>query len=304
MKESLVFFGSGPVATESLGLLSKNFKIEAIVTKPSTLADMENLAIAPVHTVASKEELDKLIASSNFSSPLAVLIDFGIIVSQSVIDYFPLGIINSHFSLLPEWRGADPITFAILSGQKQTGVSLMLLVEKMDEGPLLSQGIYDMAPDETTPSLTENLIKLSDALLANAVPKYLSGEIVARPQEIVAKMMNIPPEPTYSRKLTKQDGIIEWSKPAEVIEREIRAYLGWPKSHAKLCNVDTIITKTNVVKCHIPNSTPGTINIDGAAGRLLITTAKDCLSIERLKPAGKKEMSAAEFLRGYQTKLK
>src|SRR5262249_45964550 len=155
---------------------------------------------------------------------------FGIIVSQKTIDYFPLGIINSHFSLLPQWRGADPITFSILSGQKQTGVSLMLLVAAMDEGPLLSQGVYDIEPDETTPSLTDSLIKLSHALLVDALPRYAAGDITARSQEVVAQMMGIPTEPSYSRKLTKEDGIIDWKKPAEQIEREIRAFADWPKS--------------------------------------------------------------------------
>src|SRR5882672_4684555 len=93
----------------------------------------------PVVTASNKTELDSLLGQLHFTSRLGVLIDFGVIVSQKAIDHFDLGIINSHFSILPEWRGADPITFSILSGQEETGVSLMLLVRAMDEGPLLAQ---------------------------------------------------------------------------------------------------------------------------------------------------------------------
>src|SRR5579872_6817577 len=145
--ETVVFFGSGPVAAESLRLLAKNFPIEAVISKPRAeqhkgevpvLAAAEKLQL-PVHTATDRQQLNKLFAKARFKSRVAVLVDFGIIVSQQVIDSFPLGIVNSHFSLLPKWRGADPITFAVLSGDKETGVSLMLLVEKMDEGPLLAQ---------------------------------------------------------------------------------------------------------------------------------------------------------------------
>src|SRR5687768_10593623 len=127
--EPIVFFGSGPVAAESLRLLAQDFTIEAVITKPRAAhhkGDVPVLTLAeslglPTETAYDKKSLDKLFETKAFKSRLGVLVDFGIIVSQAVIDYFPFGIVNSHFSLLPEWRGADPITFSILSGQKETG---------------------------------------------------------------------------------------------------------------------------------------------------------------------------------------
>ncbi len=156
----IVFFGSGPVAAKSAALLAQDFEIEAVITKPATVAQMTSMLPKDtcVYSVNTKSELDDLITAQLFSSKLGILIDFGIIVSQKVIDYFPLGIINSHFSILPEWRGADPISFAILSGQKETGVSLMLLVEAMDEGPILSIGIQELKGTETGTGLTQKLI--------------------------------------------------------------------------------------------------------------------------------------------------
>ena len=96
-------------------------------------------------------------SEQSFASPYAILIDFGIIVSRQVIDYFPLGIINSHFSLLPHLRGADPITRAIANGDPKTGVSLMLIDEGMDTGKLLTSRVLPIEPTDTTPSLTHNL---------------------------------------------------------------------------------------------------------------------------------------------------
>ena len=296
-KPSLVFFGSGPVAAESLRLLANTFSIEVVITKPTTEQEM-NLACpgAPVFTVNNRSELDDLMESNAFSSVCAVLIDFGIIVSQKVIDCFPKGIINSHFSLLPEWRGADPITFSILSGQEKTGVSLMMLVEAMDEGPLLAQSTYDIEPDETTTSLTESLIDLSYQSIVTVLPLWLDNEIEYAPQESVTIAQNTIP--TYSRKLTKGDGIIDWQKPAVQLEREVRAYVGWPKSRTNLSGVDCVITKASVSE---ESGVAGELLIE--AKRLGVYCAQGCLIIERLKPAGKNEMDARSFINGYINKL-
>lgn len=317
---SIVFFGSGPVAARSLELLVQNFSVEAVVTKPKPahhhgnfpVLDVAEALKLPVKTVANKTELDELIATKPFTSTVGVLIDFGIIVSQKAIDYFPKGIVNSHFSLLPEWRGADPITFSILSGQKQTGVSLMLLVQKMDEGPLLAQGIYDIVEGETTPSLTHNLINLSDALLRDTLAAYVNdtphpesgAAINPASQEEVCTMMDKPYEPTYSRKLTKADGKIDWNKPAEQLEREIRAYAEWPKSYTVLAGKDVIITKAHVVPVNHPSEKPGDVTLVKEVGELLVECSNGTLSIDILKPAGKKEMTVKEFLAGYGDKIR
>ncbi len=296
---SVVFFGSGPVAAKSLQLLAKHCAIEAVVTKRSTEAEMKALTDAPVHVVSSKHELDTLIVQAAFKSPAAVLIDFGIIVSQAVIDSFPKGIINSHFSLLPEWRGADPITFALLSGQAQTGVSLMILVEAMDEGPILAHRVYTIKSQDTSITLTDELITISDMLLQEYLPTYLSGKTVLTSQTEAAEKLHISHEPTYSRKLTKQDGIIDWNKPAEHIEREIRAFITWPKSRTEIDDLDVVITSSKVVKQQIELCGKFWV----ANKQLFVSCGKDSLEILSLKPAGKKEMPAKAFLAGYANRL-
>jgi methionyl-tRNA formyltransferase len=294
--ETVVFFGSGPVAAESLRLLQQDFTIEAVVTKPRLThhkGDVPVLDVAeqynlPIYTVSDKQELKKLFLDRPATSKLAILIDFGIIVPQMVIDYFPLGIINSHFSLLPQWRGADPITFSILSGQEQTGVSLMLLVAAMDEGPLLGQGTYDLDEETTTPELTGDLVELSYHLLREIVPGYIEGSIVEYPQDPAV-------EATYSRKLSKDDAVIDWHKPAAQIEREVRAFIEWPKSKTAVGNLDIVITKAHAEP---QTGTPGERII--FEKKPAIYTGEGLLVLDKLKPAGKKEMTGEAFLAGYK----
>jgi methionyl-tRNA formyltransferase len=300
--KTVVFFGSGPLAAKSLELLAKDFEIEAVITKstpPGHKGEVPVLELSKkiglkIHSVDSRRQLDDLIKNVKFVSESAILIDFGIIVSQNVIDYFKKGIINSHFSILPEWRGADPISFSLLSGQETTGVSLMLLVEAMDEGPLLSFAEISIEPDFTSPILSEKLVELSDSLIKEIVPLYLDNELSAQPQTITGR------DVCYSRKLTKQDGIIDWIKPAQTIEREIRTFIDWPKSHATIGSLEVIITSAHASPSI--NTNPGEFKIDG--DKLLIQCGDNSsLSIDKLKPSGKPEMPIKAFLLGYKSRL-
>lgn len=303
-KISFVFFGSGPVAAENLAQLAEQFEIEAIVTKPTTEQEMHAACPeAPVYCVSNKHELDTLITEKQFTSTVGVLIDFGIIVSQKVIDYFANGIVNSHFSLLPQWRGADPITFSLLSGQERTGVSLMLLVEAMDEGPIIGVGVYDIKNDDTTPLLTQSLIALSTSLLTSYLPKYLEGSITPASQIDVAQSLGMSTEPSYSRKLTKEDGRVDWRKSAVEIEREIRAYAGWPKSFAKLGSVDVVLLQAAATKDYSPDDEVGKIEYLKKDSVLRIACHESSLLVRTLKPTGKKEMPAQAFVAGYSSRI-
>lgn len=302
LAEPIVFFGSGPVAAESLARLHQNFQIEAVITKPQpphhkeafpALALCEKLGLK-VHTPDGKQALSELFATRPVRARLGVVIDYGFIINQDVIDYFELGIVNSHFSLLPEWRGADPITFSILSGQKQSGVSLMLITAGMDEGPLLAQAPFDIPESITTPELTEELIDISDETLKHVLPLYIAGNIQPAPQDLEH-------EPTYSRKLIKQDGVLDWTKPARQLEREIRAFIEWPKSRTVLGDLEVIITKAHVD--HTEKLQPGVITLASESSTLLIGTSEGNLAVDRLKPAGKSEMDSKAFLAGYKNRL-
>ncbi len=295
--ESIVFFCSGPVAAKSLENLASTFSVEAIITKPATFQELRDQHFPiPVYAVSTKSELDDLVSKAQFISPVGIIIDFGIIVSQRTIDSFPKGIINSHFSLLPEWRGADPLTFTILSGQQRTGISIIVLTSGMDEGPLLAQAPYEIPRGCTTPQLTDDLIELSAATLEETLPKYLAGTLAAQPQEIASISEAIMP--TYSRKLTKQDGNIDWHKSAVVLEREISAFMAWPKSYTTLADREVVITAARAIS---RQGAPGKVTVEGK--QLFVCCGKDTLAIERLKPANRQEMTVVAFLAGYKDSL-
>lgn len=300
VQETIVFFGSGPVAAASLKFILQNFSVEAVITKKlpphhKGTAPVEQLArmkSVPIYFANTGRELDEVLDAQKFNSPAGIIVDYGVIVSQKAIEHFRLGIINSHFSLLPKWRGADPITFTILSGDSETGVSIMRIVEDLDEGDLLSQEPLALPDSITAPELIAQLIKLSNQLLARDIPRYLAGELIPYPQPATA--------PSYSRKLTKADGIIDWTKPAVQIEREIRAFLEWPKSHATLAGKDVIITQAHVAgyEYHAFGEVVGKA-FPTPEGLLGVATGEGILIIDKLKPAGKNEMSGSAFLAGY-----
>ncbi len=302
--QTIIFFGSGPVAAAALELLVSDFSIEAVITKPRAdhhkgdvpVLDLCKKLNLKYYTPSNKKELTQLFEKESFSSQVGLVIDYGIIIEQSVIDVFQFGILNSHFSLLPQWRGADPITFAILSGQNQTGVSIMIINDKMDEGALLAIGTHDLTGHETTPELTDELIQLSHSLLANTIPEYLTGDLQPRTQEFFAAQLGYPETPSYSRKLSKEDGKIDWQKSAEQIEREIRAFAGWPGSYTTLFEKNVIVTAASIID---EQGEPG--HIDRDKKQLVIYCQQDALRITSLKPAGKKEMPIEAFLSGLQS---
>ncbi len=299
--EPIVFFGSGPVAKASLDSLVKNqVPIEAVVTKSSTEHEMmTGFVDTPVFTVNTKKELTALMATKPFTARLGIIVDFGIIVEQAVIDYFPLGIINAHFSLLPEWRGADPISFSILSGQPETGVSLMLINAGLDEGQLLAQESLPIPADATTASLTEDLIALSNDMLLRHVPVYVRGQLKPFDQPT-------SPAPSYSRKLTKDDGIIDWNLPAVTIERHIRAFQPWPKSTTVLGGIPMSISQAVVDPAVPADQTPtkpaGTTELIGKHD-LRVYCGQGALLIKEVTPAGKKAMPITALLAGHRQKF-
>lgn len=291
----IVFFGSGPVASKSLRLLQENFDIECVITKPSTKHEMQSIVPkTTVHVASSRLELDDLIKKIEPKTDIAVLIDFGIIVSKFVIDAFPKGIVNSHFSLLPELRGADPITFALLSGQKKTGVSMMLISEGMDDGDILAYSDEQITKNDNSSTLTDKLIETSNNQLVACLPMYIEDKIKPMNQIQAGQSIGIF-EPSYSRKLKKEDGRIDWQEPAELIERKVRAFYEWPKTYTNISGKDLIIRECEVVN---QQGTAGTFTY--SKNELVIHCGKDAISVKLIQPAGKKEMPIKAFLAGYK----
>jgi methionyl-tRNA formyltransferase len=303
MSKKILFFGNERLATGVTttaptlrALVKAGYEVCAVVvaqndSKPSRKKrGAEIIDVAAEHDipVLSPEDLgqakDELRA---FGAEAAVLISYGKIVPQSIIDIFPKGIINVHPSLLPLHRGSTPIESAILNGDKETGVSLMRLTEQVDAGPVYAQSkltLYKLTKQMVADTLTAWGIEL----LLRYLPDILDGS-------------SVPPAPqyetlaTHDKLIKKEDGIIDWYKDADQIEQEIRAYAGWPRSRATIGGKEVIITKAKVSD---KIGAPGDTKTDD--GKLIAFCKWGALEIESLIPAGKKEMTAKAFLAGYK----
>ncbi len=294
--KNLIFFGTELFSLSSLRALVENrFTVVAVVTKPDRAkgrgnkleaSEVKKYALRGNIPVIEKMNIDALEEELSKYSPFAgVLSSFGKIVPPSILDLFEGGIINVHPSLLPEYRGASPIEQTILNGDGRTGVSLMKLVKKMDAGPIYAQEIVNLSGKETSPKLYETLASAGSKLLVNNLGQILSGELAPKQQDD-----NLA---SFAPMITKQDGVINWSQSAKTIERQIRAYISWPSSKTVIAHTQVAITEASTVA---GSGTIGSMKV--VADQIHVYCSEDVLVICRLKPAGKREMTAKEFLMG------
>lgn len=308
--KTILFFGNERLATGITttaptfrALLESGYKIPAVISSFNSGAsrntrDLEIAVAAQSHNipVLLPDNLTEIKQQlSDFHADIGVLAAYGKIVPQEIIDLFSHGIINIHPSLLPLHRGPTPIESAILHGETKTGVSIMQLVKAMDAGPVYAQSEIKLTGAETKETLAATLLDAGQAMLIELLPDILDGKIVPLPQD--------ESHATYDQRIKKADGVIDWQKSAIMLEREIRAYAEWPKSRAKLAGADVIITKAHVNSEQKSSEIPGTIIVLGSKDGLNVVTSDGILAIDRLKPAGKQEMSAQAFLAGYKNRL-
>ncbi len=294
----IVFFGTGQTSLDALIELEKNFTIEAVITKPATKTSSggsrpTNVELwskkmsLRVFNPANKKELSELVIDQKFSSNVAVVLDYGFIIPQTVIDSFSLGIVNSHFSLLPIHRGADPIRSAILGGDKTTGVTIIKIVAELDAGPILTWAEYSLNDSTTEPELRIALSGLNTSLLTETLKLYLGGDIDPIEQASTSA--------TFTHKTTKQDGQIDYTKTAEQIEREIRAYQGWPKSFFSYDN-----KIFSVIEAKQSNKVVSAGKLELIDKHLYLGCKDSSIEIIKIQPAGKPALSALDFINGYQ----
>lgn len=301
----VVFFGNERLATAVStstpvlqSLIDAGFTIPAVVSNYSTATSRKSRQLE-IAATAEKYDIPLLFPDRlpdikqrlvDYKADVAVLVAFGKIVPQSVIDVFPAGIINIHPSLLPKHRGPTPLESVILNGEAETGISIMKLVSAMDAGPVYAQSTYQLTGRETKQELADRLSEIGAAMVTDLLPEILHGEVVAVPQDESAA--------TYDRLLEKNDGVIDVKKTAQILEREIRAYAGWPRSTTKLANKDVVITSAEVSSF---SGQPGEIIINN--NQLHLCCSEGSLNILRLQPSGKKEMTAEAFLAGHREQL-
>ena len=293
----IAFLGSPAFALPSLAtLLDAGHRIVAVYCQPPRPAGRgQRLQRSPVHEYAERRGLDVRTPvrlrdeaeQSSFAAlelDVAVVAAYGLILPKPILDAPRLGCLNVHASLLPRWRGAAPIERAILAGDRETGVTIMQMEEGLDTGPMLLAERIPIEASTTKPQIEEALAHLGAGLLLRALDGLIGRALVPRPQ---------PDESvTYAKKLQRDEGRLDWSRPAAVLERVVRALTPQPGVFFVHAGERIKVLAADVVDAA---GAPGTVIDD----QLTIACGEGSLRALRLQRAGRGPVDAAAFLRGY-----
>ena len=309
----IVFMGTPDFALPSLSVLhgmaaQTGWQVVGVVTQPDRRAGRgKRLVAGPVKKFAlehslpvmqperlrrtdappATDEPDPLAWLRMLAPDLIVVAAYGQILPPSVLEIPKYGCLNVHASLLPAYRGASPITAALLDGLTETGVTIMLMDTGMDTGPMLTQARLPVIADDTTASLSDRLAARGAELLTDTIPSWLAGNVAPVAQA------DLPGEPSVCRLVTKQDGRIDWTMPAARIERMIRAYTPWPAAFTTWKGRNFKLWQGSVISGSAP---PGlVVETDG---RVAVGAGDALLALHEVQPAGKKQMTLAAFLNG------
>ncbi|HTU25533.1 MAG TPA: methionyl-tRNA formyltransferase [Pirellulales bacterium] len=302
----LIMMGTGPFAVPTFRrLLASEHRVELLVTRPPrTLHGKQQADVNPMREVARAAGIptfepesvntdaarDRLAA---YQADLLVVCDYGQILKPDVIGTARLGGINLHASLLPKYRGAAPVQWAIYHGEKETGVSVFQLTPGIDAGPLLGVAAARIDPHQTAIELESWLSEIGGRLVLTTVAMLAAGTAKPLPQD-KAHASRAP-------RLKKTDGQVDWSRPAAAIYDQIRALVPWPKTYTDWLRPDAAPLRL-ILDAAVPNNRasgpPGTVLV-AEGDQLIVAAGTGSLKIDRLQPAGKRVLSAGEFLRGY-----
>ena len=294
----VVFMGTPDFAVPALNALIQHHDVIGVVTQPDRPAGRNNIIKqSPVKQVAlnaripvyqpkrlrNPEAIEEL---KQWDADFFIVVAFGQILPQAVLDLPKIAPINIHGSLLPRWRGAAPIHAAIRAGDEETGVTIMIIDAGLDTGPMLTKRAIPIEKDETAQTLHDKLSQIGAELLIETLPKFISGEV--QPQQQDDSLA------TYAPQIKKEEGQIDWSQPALNIERLVRAFTPWPGTFTHW--------NAKQLKIHSGNNGEGTAphgQIIDKNGQIAIGTGDGLYYPHEVQLEGKKRMSITDFVNGY-----
>lgn len=320
-KISTIFFGTQEFAATILqGLInSPNFEIKLVITQPDKpVGRHQEIQKSPVKILTEKHGLkvEQPATLKNYELPIAkyelgIVVQYGLLIPKHILETPERGILNIHPSLLPKYRGASPIQSAILNGESQTGVTIMKMDEGLDTGPIILQKTAQIEPKETNTTLAPKLAKIASSALTEAIQGYVSGQIQPQPQDGALA--------TFCHEFKREDGQIDWRKPAGEIYNQWRALQPWPGIFTE-STFSGKKMKIKILKMRYPMSFPQTREssptnwmpdqvVHDNISKPFIKLNKKSLGavagdgqiilIDELQPEGKRAMKAEEFINGY-----
>jgi methionyl-tRNA formyltransferase len=302
----IVFMGTPEAAVPSLRrLLKDGHEVVAVWTQPDKPAGRgKHLHQSPVKEFALEHRLTihqptkiktvearELFASQRADA--AIVVAYGRILPPEFLDPYPYGCINVHFSLLPKYRGAAPVNWAIVNGEEETGVTTMRIVSELDAGPVLLQSSTQIGVEETAPELMNRLAETGAELLSETLERI--DHIELKPQRTE--------DATYAPMLTREDGLIDWTTNAVAVERRVRGFQPWPNAHTTLNSRRLIIRQAETEVLQQMSDQPGRV-VEAHGDRLVVACgAGTALRISDLQPEDSRRMSARDFLNGTHIKI-
>ncbi len=307
----LIFAGTPEFAATVLSaLLAQPHTVVAVYTQPDRPAGrgrrpraspVKQLAVGhgiPVEQPRNLRGRGQQKTLAGYDADLMIVAAYGLLLPETVLSTPRLGCINVHASLLPHWRGAAPIQHAILAGDRETGISIMQMEARLDAGPVLRRATYLIRDDDTGGSLHDALAALGAATLVETLAALASASVHPEPQDDAMA--------TYAGRIAKTDGWLDWSHPADILERQVRAFNPWPVAYTFLPAAGQTgdepqerlrIWSARVVG-YAGGASSGTVLASGASG-IDVATGRDALRVVTLQAAGKKTMSSGDYLNAH-----
>lgn len=303
----IVFMGTPDYAARALeAVIAAGHEVMAVVTQPDKPKGRSGqMQFSPVKECAVKYHLpvlqpvkirepESVSALKAYEADIYVVAAFGQILTKELLEFPKLGSINLHASLLPKYRGASPIQWCIINGEKETGVTIMQMDEGIDTGDILTTTVVPIVEKETAETLFDKLSEAGAQLLVNTLPKLAAGEIVPKPQDNSLS--------THTKIIKKSLGKIDWTKDAVAIERLVRGLNSWPSAYTFYQGKSVKLWNCDVVTSDCSNERPAGTIIRIAKDSIDVSCGKGILRILELQLEGKKRMDTKSFLLGNQWK--